>query len=244
LADIANKPLTVKIKVLVIQTIYKVNKMKIVDLTHPISANMPVYPGTEQPVISIGCSIEEIGFLEKKITFFSHTGTHIDAPAHLLKGHSTLDMLPIEQFHGPALMLDFGDFTANTTTNAIGIKELEPYQDKIKDVDFLLLHTTWSQHWGSEKYFSNYPVLSGDAAHWLSNFSLKGLGLDTISADTADTQEYPVHKALLQKDMVIIENLTNLVALPCAQFEISCFPLSFEDADGSPVRAVAYIPKL
>jgi arylformamidase len=248
LADIANKPLTVKIKVAVIKTIYKVKHMKIVDLTHPISANMPVYPGTEQPVISIGCSIEEIGFLEKKITFYSHTGTHIDAPAHLLKGHSTLDMLPIEQFHGPALMLDFGKSTpyttTGTTTNAIGIRELEPYQDKIKDVDFLLLHTGWSQHWGSEKYFSSYPVLSVDAAHWLSNFSLKGFGLDTISADTADTQEYPVHKTLLQKDMIIIENLTKLADLPCAQFEFSCFPLSFEDADGSPVRAVAFIPDL
>lgn len=222
----------------------KVNQMKIVDLTHPISANMPVYPGTEQPVITTGCSIDEIGFLEKKITFYSHTGTHIDAPAHLLKGHSTLDMLPIEQFHGPALMLDFDNSTASTTTNTIGIKELEPYKDKIKDVDFLLLHTTWSQHWGSEKYFSNFPVLSVEAAHWLSNFSLKGLGLDTISADTADTQEYPVHKTLLRKDMIIIENLTNLASLSCAQFEFSCFPLSFEDADGSPVRAVAYVPKL
>ena len=198
---------------------------------------MPVYPGTEPPVITTGCSIDEIGFLEKKLTFYSHTGTHIDAPAHMIKGHNTLDMLPIEHFFGPALMLNFVDFT----NNSIRIKELEPYQAKIKEVDFLLLHTGWSQYWGSEKYFANYPVLSVEAAHWLSSFGLKGFGLDTISADTADTQDYLVHKALLQKNMIIIENLTNLLALPSTQFEFSCFPLTIEDADGSPVRAVAFI---
>lgn len=211
--------------------------MKLVDLTHPISPNMPVYPGTEPPVFTTGCSIDEIGFLEKKITLYSHTGTHVDAPAHLIKGHNTLDMLAIEHFHGPALMLNFDNFTDKN----IGVKELEPFQDKIKKVEFLLLHTGWSKYWGSEKYFTNYTVLSLEAANWLSSFGLKGFGLDTISADTADTEDYHVHKALLQKNTIIIENLTNLVDLPCSQFDFSCFPLSFEDADGSPVRAVAFI---
>jgi kynurenine formamidase len=84
-------------------------------------------------------------------------------------------------------------------------------------------------------------VLSLEAANWLSGFGIKGFGLDTISADTVDSQDYQVHKALLQKNIIIIENLANLADLPCNQFEFSCFPLSFEDADGSPVRAVAYI---
>ena len=237
-AGIANEPLTVKTKIVVIKLEKTFEHMKFVDLTHPISEDMPVYPGTEQPVITTGCSIEETGFLEKKITFFSHTGTHIDAPAHMLKDHNTLNMLPIEHFYGSALMLDFNDFTPS----AIGVKELEPYQTTLKDFDFLLLHTGWSQYWGTEKYFTNYPVLSVEAAHWLSNLDLKGFGSDTISADTADSQDFLVHKALLQKNMIIIENLTNLAELPAPQFELSCFPLNIEAADGSPVRAVAVIP--
>ena len=210
--------------------------MKPVDLTHPITASMPVYPGTEPPVIISGCSIEEAGFLEKKITFYSHTGTHIDAPAHLIKGHSTLDMLAIDHFYGPALMLNFD----HIVTQTIGVKDLEPYQDQIKKVQFLLIYTGWSQYWGTEKYFFDYTVLSIEAANWLTSFGLKGFGLDTISADSADSKDYPVHKALLQKNTIIIENLVNLDRLP-NQFELSCFPLSFEDADGSPVRAVAFI---
>jgi kynurenine formamidase len=89
-----------------------VKHMKLVDLTHPITPNMPVYPGTQPPVFITGCSIDETGFLEKQITLYSHTGTHIDAPAHLIKDHNTLDMLEIEHFYGPALMLDFYNFKA------------------------------------------------------------------------------------------------------------------------------------
>ena len=211
--------------------------MKIIDLTHTVSPNMPVYPGTEQPVFVTGCSIEEDGFLEKKITFYSHTGTHVDAPAHLIKNHNTLDSLSIEHFHGPALMLNF----ENSGSNLIDVVFLEPYSKNIAIIDFLLIHTGWSKHWGTERYYSGYSVLSLDAANWLSKFKLKGIGLDTISADPADTHDYPVHKAFLQKDTIIIENLRNLLSLPNSPFTFSCFPIKFQEADGSPVRAVAYI---
>jgi arylformamidase len=211
--------------------------MKIIDLTHRVSPHMPVYPGTEQPVMETDCSIEEEGFLEKKITLYSHTGTHVDAPAHLIKNHTTLDQFPIEHFHGAALRLNFENIKSKT----IDAAALEPHGKEIEKVDFLLIHTGWSKYWGTETYFSDYSVLTLEAANWLNKFQLKGIGLDTISADRADTIDYPVHKALLKRDIIIIENLKNLLSLPKACFDFSCFPIKFEDADGSPVRAVAYL---
>jgi kynurenine formamidase len=211
--------------------------MKLIDLTHSISPKMPVYPGTEPPLFTTGCSIDDNGFLEKKITLYSHTGTHIDAPAHLIKGSNTLNMLSIKHFYGEAFLLNLADIKNRT----IGIKELEPHRETIRQADFLLIYTGWSLYWGNEKYFSDYHVLSSEAADWLSRFGLKGVGFDTISADKADTRDFPVHKAFLQKDTIIVENLTNLEKLPRDHFIFSCFPLKFEDADGSPVRAVAII---
>jgi kynurenine formamidase len=211
--------------------------MKPVDLTHPIAPDMPVYPGTEPPVFTAGCSIDEAGFQERKISMFSHTGTHVDAPAHLLKDHETLDMLAIDHFFGPALLVNFVDFPGRM----IGMQDLAAYRQQLREVDFLLLHTGWSRYWGSGGYFTDFPVLSPEAAVWLSGLGLKGLGLDTISADAVDSPDFPVHKALLRKGMIIIENLTNLAALPEGRLLFSCFPLSFTDADGSPVRAVAFI---
>ncbi len=211
--------------------------MRIVDLSHTVSPNMPVYPGTEQPIFITGCSIEEFGFLEKKITMYSHTGTHVDAPAHLIKDADTLDLMAIEHFHGAALMLNF----ENDKSKTIDVSSLEPYEKEIEIIDFLLIHTGWSKHWGTEKYFSGYTVLTFEAANWLSEFQLKGFGLDTISADISDTDDDPSHKILLKKNTIIIENLFNLLSLPSSTFTFSCFPIKFEDADGSPVRAVAYV---
>jgi len=210
---------------------------KIIDLTHPISEGMPVYPGTESPVLKPECTIEGIGFAEKKITMFSHTGTHMDAPAHLIKGAKTLDKFYVDHFYGKALLVDLRSLKGNV----IGLSELEKYKDEIEDADFVLLYTGWSRYWGKPKYFEDYPVLYIDAAKWLAGFNLKGLGLDTISADKIDTVEYEVHRSFLGNDTVIIENLTNFDLLPGNQFTFSCFPMSFQDADGSPVRAVGIV---
>ena len=152
---------------------------KIIDLTHPILEGMPIYPGTEPPVLKPECTIDGIGFAEKKITMFSHTGTHMDAPAHLIKGAKTLDKFSVDQFYGTALVLD----CTNLKGNIIGLKELESFKNEIQNVEFVVLYTGWSKYWGSDKYFEDYPVLSGEAAKCLSKFELKGIGLDTISAD-------------------------------------------------------------
>jgi arylformamidase len=210
--------------------------MKIVDLSHTISPDMPVYPGTEPPTFTIGCTIENDGFLEKKITLYSHTGTHIDAPAHLIKG-LTLDQLQIEQYFGEAILVDF----QNIGRNIIQLDDLTPYKKEISSADFLLINTGWNKHWGTEKYYSDYPVLSGDAADWLSKHSLKGFGIDAISADTADSTDFPIHKILFNENIIIIENLVHLENIGTNSFKFSCFPLSIQEADGSPVRAVAYL---
>jgi len=104
-----------------------------------------------------------------------------------------------------------------------------------------LLYTGWSRYWGRNRYFSNYPVLSENAAGWLQRFNLKGVGFDTISADSAGSTADPVHKRLLSRNGLIIENLTRLETLPQTGFTFSCLPLFTENADGSPVRAVAMI---
>ena len=211
--------------------------MDIIDLSHFISPNMPVYPGTQPPMFESGCTIDADGFLEKKITFYSHTGTHMDAPAHLIKDAKTLEQLPIAHFYGKAIRLH----RDHRSTQTIDIAELEPHRSRLKKIDFLLIHTGWSRYWGTDRYFSGYPVLSAEAANWIGQLGLKGFGLDAVSVDKVDSQNFTVHKSLLRHDTIIIENLANLEKLTDKPFMFSCFPLKFENADGSPVRAVAII---
>jgi arylformamidase len=212
--------------------------MKIIDLSHIVAPDMPVYPGTEQPVFVPACTLEKDGFREKKITLFTHAGTHMDAPAHLIAEGRTLDQMPISQFTGLAVCISL---PGNRFRN-IELKEVKPFQEAIERCAFVLFQTGWHRYWGKDAYFYGFPVLTPEAGQWLAQFNLKGIGIDTISIDRIDTQTFPIHKIFLQHDMVIIENLNNLEHLPDQPFQFACFPIKFADADGSPVRAVAWLP--
>ena len=95
------------------------NIIKIIDLTHDIKENMPVFPGTEQPFLKQANTIKKDGFKETLITMVSHTGTHIDAPAHMLLKGLHLDELPIEHFIGKALKIDIRNIKSNIITTEI-----------------------------------------------------------------------------------------------------------------------------
>ena len=210
--------------------------MKIIDLTHLIEPGMPVYPGTESPVFSYPFNLDKDGFVETGISMMSHTGTHMDAPGHIIAGGITLDRMPVSMFHGQGICID-----AASGQKVITAGDLAPYEAMMPAVDFVLFRTGWSRLWGNPGYFEGYPVLSREAAHRLNDFKLKGIGFDTISADAAGEMDLAIHQILLGTDRVILENLTRLEELPRTGFSIACFPLHFSGADGSPVRAVAFV---
>ena len=211
--------------------------MKIIDLTQTISETMPVYPGTEQPKLTVANTIEKDGFRETLLSFYSHTGTHMDAPFHIYADRTSLDALPAEQFVGKALVIDCCDVGEG---GEIGME----YIDKTlaDEADFLLFHTGWDKNWGQEKYFGAYPVVSLEVCQYLLDSGKKGVGFDVIGIDPVSDGNLTRHKILLsQRDIVIIENLTNLDKVGSGLFNFAALPLKYKDADGAPIRAVAII---
>jgi arylformamidase len=91
------------------------------------------------------------------------------------------------------------------------------------------------------KQVCRFPVLDQQAADYLVEYNLKGIGADTISFDPLNDHELRVHKIFLSHGIVLIENLTNLENLPNSPFIFSCLPLRIKDGDGSPVRAVGIV---
>lgn len=210
---------------------------EIIDLTHAICETMPVFPGTEAPRLDEAYTIERNGFAEKMLHLVSHTGTHIDAPGHILPGALRLDGFPAGKFFGPGVALD----VSAVRGRAVEIDDLRDREAALREADFALLHTGWARHWGEGGYFGRYPVLSAVAARWLAGLGLKGFGVDTISVDEIDSRELPVHRALFAANMVIVENLGDLAPLLGREFLFSCLPLKIADADGSPIRAIAIL---
>jgi len=209
--------------------------MKIQDLTHTIKGKMTLYPGTANPKIEQIASMEKNLYREHKIEITSHTGTHIDAPAHMKPLGKTLDQMDISQFIGRAYCIDVSDIKGQT----IELEYIKKYKDKIEICDFLILKTNNYKAWNTDEYFNDYKTLSIDGAKWLTKMNLKGIGVDAISVDTMDTESFEIHYEILATDsMIIIENLNNLAHLPDF-FNLSVMPMKFENSDGSPVRAIA-----
>jgi len=211
--------------------------MNTIDLSHTIKNGMPVFPGTEAPNIEDVFTHEEHGFWEHRLTLFSHVGTHIDAPAHMIAGAATLDQMSTDRFVGPGVCIDCTH--RNSADPQITIDDLLPYESEISESDFVILNTGWYQNWGKNEYFTNYPAPTPETARWLVDFELKGVGVDVISIDSAEISGFEVHNILLEQNTLAIENLNALYLLPAEGFLFSCLPLKYDYADGSPVRAIA-----
>ena len=210
---------------------------QLIDLSHTINPGMPCYPGTTGTVFQTHCSIEEDGIVEQLLTLSSHVGTHVDLPSHILKDTPSLDAFGLDRFAGKGLAID----VRGTPGQIISIETLQPALALIRECEFLLLCTGWSRYWNTCDYYEGYPVLSSEAALWLTGFDLKGVGVDMMSVDAPDALAFPVHNILLQKGTVIIENLTELPLLLHRPFIFCGFPLKLAKAEASPIRAVALV---
>lgn len=212
--------------------------MKVIDLTHVIEPGMPVYPGTEDPQLIPANSYEADGFRETLIHMTTHTGTHMDPPAHLYPDRTTLDQFPADQFIGKALVIDCRDLSEG---EAITMASLRPYGDKIDQADFLLFNLGWDRLWRTDAYFGDYPCIDDAVLNYIIKGHYKGIGFDVIVLDPIADENLTRHKKLFKScDIVNIENLKNLELCGDDLFWFSCFPLKIADSDGAPIRAVAW----
>lgn len=209
--------------------------MELIDLTHTVTPNMPVFPGDEAPALE---KKEDHGWQRTLLHLPSHCGTHVEGPRHGDPEAKGLELAPLERFFGLALMLD----VSKCAGQEISKEALAAHEDELKCCEFLVLKSGWDRKWGKEDYFTGYPVLSREAAEYMAGFEfLQGVAMDTLSADPADSADCPVHKALFAGGKIIVENLCNLDSVQGRNFLLCCLPLKYSGADASPVRAAAFL---
>ena len=212
--------------------------MSWIDFTHIIHPSMSTFPGTPAPELTTVATVPANYYRETKLTLYSHMGTHIDAPAHIIENGRTLDQFPADHFIGSAVIIPC-PIHSNEPYLVIDMSALEPYMDSAEAADFLIFSTGWEAKWkDSAAYRSGYPILAPDIAFFAATRHKKGVGVDTLSPDRPDKLDF--HRRFLSSEEgVIIENLCNLAAAPVGElFSLCALPLLFENADGAPARVM------
>jgi arylformamidase len=197
--------------------------MKIFDVTRPLKKDMLIYPGD---VIPSFIQADFGRYLISDVHMSSHTGTHIDAPAHYLKSGLTVDTIPLRNLIGRCRVIDESR-TDRTTISAADLK------GKIKGMKRLLLKTRFS---GRDTFTEEYPSLTFDAARYITDCMIDCVGIDSPSIESYNC-DGSVHRHLLSNGCIIIE-LLDLSNVPEGDYDMVALPLRLAGLDGSPARVV------
>ena len=204
--------------------------MKIYDVTVPLSKDIVIYPGDPHVKIERRTTINknEAKANLSRISFGSHTGTHIDAPFHFIEDGVTVDKLPLELLIGRARVVEV---TAPLIDEAV-----------LDEFDFtadarVLFKTRNSYLWNKKSFVEEFVYITPGAARLLVNEGIKVVGIDYLSVEKFGVEDFQTHHTLLAAGTMIIEGL-DLREIEPGNYEMICLPLKVKDGDGAPARVV------
>ena len=208
--------------------------MKIIDLTHELNSQTPIYPGScdRQPLFEQSATIDREGYTNFNVTMGMHTGTHIDCPAHMRQKGRTIDKVPLEQLCCRAYVI-------NAKNCAIIDENLIEAIMMPQPASALLIYTGYDMYYGKPEYFTQHPVLTEKAVR---SIIAKKFGLIGIDTPSPDRFPFALHKQLFAHNILIIENLTQINNLiGASNTMLYALPLKCK-TDSAPARVIAVIP--
>lgn len=222
-----------------------------IDLTHTLHSDIPHWD--LECGFSLACvqdyaqNSEDISFKLQKITLQSGTGTHIDAPSHCFKNGINADQIALNQLIVPCVVIDVAH-KVHDATYIVSVDDIAEFESKYNPCfnnSLTIIHTGWSQYWQQpNKYRNNlqFPSISMQAAQYLIDKGIAGLGIDTLSPDTASSI-FAVHKIVLGANKYIIENVANSHKMPPCNAHAIILPMKIQNSTEAPIRLIGCVPK-
>jgi arylformamidase len=217
-------------------------KQRVVDLSHPISDGMAVYPGLPRPRIDLlrderhAGADERAGFAIGRFQWVANVATYLDSPAHrYLDGCdvSELDLATLIDL--PTTIIDA---SATTATRRLGPRVVAgPLTGRA-----VLFHTGWSRRWSRADYWEPAPFLTQALVERLVAARPALVGIDTWNVDDPEDPHRPAHSDLLRAGIPIVEHLRRLDELD-DRARTSFVPLAVIGAPSVPIRAFASWPE-
>lgn len=204
--------------------------MRVIDISWPISTATTGYKDAKTVAFEEVKNFPKDGMRETNIQLSSHTGTHIDAPAHFLKDGKTIDQLHLDRFIGICKVLDITNVAEHITRN-----RLAEHESEINQHDIILLKTTNSAKSPTEKFSPHFIYLESSGADYLKEKKIKAVGIDYLGIERSQSG-HPTHEILMHADIGIIEGL-RLGHVDAGKYFLVCLPLYTIGLEAAPVRA-------
>ena len=208
------------------------------DLSALLETNMPVWATSPPPVFETVGTVARDGYLMEHVDCLTHTGTHMDAPAHFVEGTWTVDRIPPSALVGRACVLDLHAEIAGPVISEEMLARHWPIQ---LHPEIALLRTDWSARRAkTPEYLNDFPGIDPAAAQWLVAQGVKGVGTDTLGIDPFANTHYEAHKVLLGRNIWVLEALDHLDRLrEGVAYTLVAAPLKVANGGGSMARVFA-----
>lgn len=210
---------------------------RIFDVSVPVVNGGVVYPGNPEIRIEPHSELSRGASSNlSRLSFGSHTGTHVDAPRHFFEAGSTIDRLPLNALIGPALVIRMADDVMSVTAAHL-------QQHNLSGVERLLIRTRNSAFVTGREFHPDYTFIAPDAAEHIAAHGVNLLGVDYYSVEQFHSGHHRTHRTLLERGIVIVEGL-DLSDIEPGAYAFCCLPLRLEGLDGAPARAVLMKPEI
>ncbi|MGD0250856.1 MAG: cyclase family protein [Thermoplasmata archaeon] len=211
------------------------------DLTALLTTHMPTWPTSPLPVFEPVGLVPRDGYAIERVNCLTHTGTHMDAPFHFLEEGLTVDRIPPEKLIGRAAVLDLRTDLSGTLIPTETVRKHWPTSFR---PEIVLIETGWSHERAStQHYLYDFPGLTPEAAGWVADQGIWGIGTDTLGIDPFLNTKFEAHKVLLGRNIWILEALDHLDELSEDRpYTLIAGPLKIAGASGAMARVFALEP--
>lgn len=208
--------------------------MKLVDISWPITLGTTGYKDRFKVGIEMVKDFERDGVRESQVLLSSHSGTHVDAPAHFLKDGASIDHVALEQLSGVCVVLDLMDVSDSITGD-----RLQKFDDLIGEDSIVLFKTSNSLVSATAPFKPDFIFLHESGARYLVAKGVKAVGIDYLGIERGDPS-HATHRALLEAGVAIIEGL-RLAHVEAGEYPFMCLPLAIEGVEAAPARAILLV---